>query len=279
MDSDCNDGNSAKRPFSSEQIQWLISAVEHSIVPRLIQSANLHHPKHALTQAEALGAVTHFVDLILTNRGDQVVALIQGIEQRGASVEDIYLRILTPVARRLGILWEEDGADFTVVTTGMWRLHQIMHDLSAKFQRQVNGDHDASIHLKHEAILVPVPGSQHTFGALMLVEFFRREGWTVWGEPQVTVAEIAAAVKRKHIDFIGLSISTSDQLPTLRLLVEQIRLQSNNPKIHIMVGGPLILTNPHLVIEVGADVTASNAVDAVEIANKLMKANATRQPT
>jgi MerR family transcriptional regulator, light-induced transcriptional regulator len=270
MDRECDTRGPSKRPFSSEQINWLISAVEHSIVPRLLHSANLHHPRHNLTESEAEIAVTEFVKLIVTNQGDQAVALIQALELRGATVQDIYLGVLAPVAKRLGVLWEEDDADFTQVTLGMWRLHQIMHDLSAKFQREGSAQRDTHSHLKHEAILVPVPGSQHTLGLLMVVEFFRREGWSVWGEPQLSLPELIAAVKRKNFDLIGLSISTADQLEVLKETIQKVRASSMNTKIHVMVGGPLIVAQPELAAQVGAIATAPDAPTAVAVANQLV---------
>ncbi len=270
MDRSCDTNGQAKRPFSSEQINWLINAVEHSIVPRLIQSVNISHPKHSLTENEAKTAVAEFVRLILENRDNQALLFVQGLEKRGASVQEIYLGVLAPVAKRLGELWEADDCDFTQVTLGMWRLHQVMHELSARFQTQLGLDRNTQTHIKHEAILIPVPGSQHTLGLLMVVEFFRREGWTVWGDPTVSLAEVVSTVERKHFHLIGVSVSTEDQVPMLKETIAQVRKNSLNPNIQVMVGGPLILAHPHLAEEVSAHGSAPDASEAVNVANKLV---------
>jgi MerR family transcriptional regulator, light-induced transcriptional regulator len=271
LDSQCDTDDQLKRSFSSEQINWLVQAVEHSIVPRLIQSANISHPRHNLTDDEAIKAVAHFVNLILDNRGDKALNYVQSLEQRGASAQDIYLKVLTPVARRLGVLWEEDDCDFTQVTIGMWRLHQVLHELSARFQSQNRIEHDTVAHAEHEAILIPVPGSQHTLGLLMVVEFFRREGWSVWGEPSVSLTELGNTVKRKHYDLVGISISTEDQIEALKETIQVVTKASVNAKLKIMVGGPLIVERPHLAAQLGAHGSAPDASAAVQVANQLMR--------
>ena len=56
------------------------------------------------------------------------------------------------------------------------------------------------------ALFAPVPGSQHTFGVLMVSEFFRREGWQVWMELGSSETALLEAVKKDWFEVIGLSV-------------------------------------------------------------------------
>lgn len=72
-------------------------------------------------------------------------------------VESLYLDLLAPAARHLGELWCADACDFASVTLALGRLQKVMHQLSPAFEGDVQ-------HREHgrRALLVPVPGEQHT---------------------------------------------------------------------------------------------------------------------
>ena len=79
-------------------------------------------------------------------------------------------------------MWDADLCDFTQVTIGLWRLQQLMYELSPAFQDDAQRGvqiHRAMLVLVPVPVPVPVPGSQHTLGLLRVAEFFRRAGWGV----------------------------------------------------------------------------------------------------
>jgi hypothetical protein len=105
----------------------------------------------------------------------------------------------------------------------MWRIKQLVYDFSPLFQEFARTDETAP-----HAMLVPLPGSQHTLGLFMVSEFFRRGGWKVWGELAASEADIVTAIKTQHFDLVGLSVSTEDQLPALARFVAQYLLLNPN---------------------------------------------------
>ncbi len=74
----------------------------------------------------------------------------------------------------LGYLWEEDHCSIIDVTLGVGRLQQVLRELSPEFQ-QYRGLPD----MRRRALLLPVPGEQHTFETQRADGFFppRRLGF------------------------------------------------------------------------------------------------------
>ena len=122
------------------------------------------------------------------------------------------------------------------------------------------------------ALFAPVPGSQHTFGVLMVSEFFRREGWQVWMELGSSETTLLEAVKKDWYEVIGLSVGIEAHVESLTNTIRHIRSSSANPNTKILIGGPLLATSPDLYKEVGADGAAGDAASAVELARSLFAA-------
>jgi methylmalonyl-CoA mutase cobalamin-binding subunit len=158
------------------------------------------------------------------------------------------------------------------VTLGLWRLHQVLRELSPAFQSEVErGD------LGHRILLAPGPGEQHMFGLIMVADFFRRAGWNVWSGPVGTTAELAGMVRDEWFAVIGLSIGCGTRLDALSSCIRSVRRASRNQEIGVMVGGPMFIEHPELVALVGADATAIDGRQAVLQAQNLLDLLANRQ--
>ena len=265
---------------SQSQMGWLLSTIETDIIPRLLASHRaapvaLARPTPAALRAPAAAAVPDadtvpkLAALILANDAGAATAFVRAIQAGGVPLEVVYLEVLAPVARHLGMLWEDDLCDFTQVTVALWRIQQLMYEFSPAFQDDTHG-----VNL-HRSMLVPVPGSQHTLGLLMVAEFFRRAGWVVWGDPSAHAEDLVQAARTQWFDLVGFSVGTEAQLGALAQVIRSIRKASLNPQISVMVGGPVFVAHPHLVAQVGADATAADASKAVACAAALL---ASRQP-
>jgi methanogenic corrinoid protein MtbC1 len=178
---------------------------------------------------------------------------------QGVELEELYLNLLTPVARKLGEMWDNDEADFTQVTVALWRIKQLMYDLSPMFQEYAEYKQQGK-----SVMLVPLPGSQHTLGLFMVSEFFARAGWRVWGELAATEADILRMAKTQWFDVVGLAASVREQFPDLKRMIEEVRSASLNPHVGIMIGSPVFNQNPDLIDDLGADMVGIDAVDALE---------------
>lgn len=263
----------------NEHLGWLVRTIEKSIIPRLL-SAHLHaeseiEAKQFLSNsAEDPEKIATLAGLVLADESSVAGSYVSELHASGIPLDEIYLRLLAPVARRLGEMWDSDECTFHQVTVGLWRLKQLMYDLSPLFQEFARSNT-----LGARAILIPMPGSQHTMGLFMVSEFFRRAGWKVWGEWANSEAEIMTVIQAEWFDLIGISVSIQDQFDALAVFIKAIRTYSKNPKIGIMVGGPIFVAHPELIAQVGADITGVDAEQALEQAEILLTKIHGRHPS
>lgn len=246
-------------------MDWLVNTIEAEIIPRLVAA----HPQPAAPAGGSASIppqeVAAFTEIALHNDAASCLEFVDAVRGRGVSLQAIYLELIAPAARRLGTLWVEDTCDFTQVTIGLWRMQQIMYDLSPGFRTE----HDGMTVEHHRIMLTAVPGSQHTLGILMVAEFFRRAGWGVSGEPAATREQLIEAASGQWLDVIGLSVGSEPQLIHLAPLISDLRKASQNQAVAIMVGGPVILQHAHGA-DFGADAVAKDADHAVRVAEWLV---------
>ena len=172
---------------------------------------------------------------------------------------------MVPAARHLGDMWKEDLCDFTDVTLGLCRLHQVLTQLGAGARAQARpAEHD------RRALLAPAPGEQHTFGVLMVAEFFRRAGWDVAHVCGPFDGDVLEAVRSESFDVVGFSLSCESRLDTLAATIRSVRRASRNRAIGVLVGGRVFQEHPEQVTCVGADVTALDGRQAPRQARDLL---------
>ncbi len=258
----------ANREVVELRLALLSRAIEDEIIPRLM----LAHPTagDCLTLTSSPSAqvsqedVQAFAKLVLAPDENVAHACIEAMRTSGISVETIYTDLLAPVARYLGVLWEEDLCDFTEVTVGLGRLQQVLRELSPAFG-QSNASTSGS-----RVLLLPGPGEQHTFGLVMVAEFFRRAGWDVGGGPWEAGADPVVMVQREWFDVVGFSLGNVAQLDDLAACIKSVRAEALNKSICVIVGGPLFLENPEYVAYVNADAASTDGAQAPELAARLV---------
>ena len=197
---------------------------------------------------------------------DAALHQVQCWRDVGHGLEDIYLRGIVPSARLLGHWWTCDVSDFAQVTIGSANLQRLLHRLSAEFCAP-GGDQPRGL----SVLLATEPQSQHTMGAFMLGEFFRRRGWGVQLLTPHDIEDVLAHLRRDWFDAIGLSVSTGRQLAALEKLMPRLRAESPNERLSVLVGGPLALTDPQALQDLGVDLVGSDARETVNLLGQLVR--------
>ncbi|WP_439595523.1 cobalamin B12-binding domain-containing protein [Falsiroseomonas sp.] len=259
------------RPASAERrrVALLARTLETEVIPRLVLSrreatspAYIDSPGTSMPRSEDISVVAG-----LAMQGDLggALAYVGGLTARGMPLDRIYLYLLAPVARRLGEMWEQDRCDFTAVTIGLCCLQQVVLENSPAFQPRLG-----RAAVDRRVLLAPVPGEQHSFGLLMVGEFFRRQGWEVASGTGTTVKELAAVVRRQWFAAVGFSLACEDRLEVLATAIREVRRASRNPQIGVLVGGRVFIDRPELAALVGADATAADGQQAALKAETLL---------
>jgi methanogenic corrinoid protein MtbC1 len=246
-----------------ERIARLMDAIQAEVIPRLVLSKRSspptaasradspHHPPAALPPA----LVCEFRDLLLAS--GPVEEFLTELLARGATLDEVYSDLMAPCARELGAMWENDEANFAEVTLGLGRLQRLLREFSQDF----GGDETAQPAALRVLLAAP-PGEQHTFGMLMVAEYFRRDGWEAVALPMTSPAELQEAVRQEWFSVAGLTVGTSQRMESLASTIRAVRRASLNSALRIMVGGAAFAESPELATRVGADAWAEDARQA-----------------
>jgi methanogenic corrinoid protein MtbC1 len=253
-----------------------IYTIEAEVIPRLLISSRslsarnrsapvVPSPPRVKVAPKLETEVAILTQIVLLDEAHAAYTFVSSLRARGVSLEIIFLDLLAPTARLLGEMWTEDRCSFSEVTLGLCRLQQVLRQLSTVFDEEPEPEQSAS-----SVLLTPIPGEQHTFGLLMLEEFYRRGGWdTVLLMPGGD-REICAAVSRDWFCAAGISVSCSFSHDALRGLIGDMRHSSRNPEIAILVGGRAFGADQELAFAVGADATAVDGREAIVQTHRLV---------
>ncbi len=204
--------------------------------------------------------VESFTGLICDGREDEAAQLVEQMLAEGCSPEALMLELLAPAARLMGEFWCQDRRDFVEVTLGLSRLQHVV--------RQFRLPGSAYAQQRGHALLLPVPGEQHTFGIRLVEEHLLRAGWRVTAILRSTEAEIPRLVSAEIFDFVGFSLTSERLLPALRSAIRSVRMSSRNKAVRIVVGGVLFDGRSIAPHDVDADAIVKDAQDAVNQANE-----------
>jgi methanogenic corrinoid protein MtbC1 len=251
-----------------ERLARIVRSIEQDIIPKLVRAhRDPVEPVAAVQQVQVTAEdLALFMPRILATDDAPWQSLLEQLLARGITVDEIYLGLLTPAARELGRMWEEDTCSFTDVTVALGRMQRVMRMLSPAFGREVGHPADG-----RRVLLLPAPGEQHTFGLSIVAEFFRRAGWEVVGDTEARAADPAALVRREWFDVIGISVGIESRLDWLKSGIAAVRNASRNRAIGVMVGGPVFVANPERAADVGADGTAVDGRQAPVMAEQLLE--------
>lgn len=266
----------ARNNEAKERLAHLARAIEADVIPRLVQAHRqptvaANHPE-AGASTQTPEQVAGFVALIIGDSDLDVQASVDHQRRAGVSVEALYLDLFAPAARLLGEMWSDDACDFSTVTVALGRLQRLLRELSPAFGTEV--DYPAN---GRRAMFAQPADEQHSFGLSMVAEFFRREGWDVFGVVGGTGEDPAVRVRREWADVVGLSIGSERRLDWLRKCITDLRAASRNPGVVVMVGGPIFTLHPDWAASVGADATARDAREAPRVASRLLVATRVRR--
>ncbi len=265
----------ARNNEARERLAHLARAIEADVIPRLVeahrQGGTAANTGPAGGPAPSVTQVATFVQLIIGDSEPDIQAAVNSRRRAGMSIESLYLDLFAPAARQLGEMWSDDMCDFSTVTVALGRLQRLLRELSPSFGTEVEYPANG-----RRAMFAQPSDEQHSFGLSMVAEFFRREGWDVFGVVGGAPEDPTVRVRKEWADVIGFSIGSERRLDWLQARIAEVRTASRNPDVVVMVGGPIFTLHPEWVAQVGADATARDARDAPRVAARLLVATRSR---
>lgn len=254
--------------------QALQRTIETELVPRLLMAHRVgsaprnHDPDRARRISDA--ELNAFIDEVVGIDDGGAPLFVRRLLDEGVTVEAIYLELLAPTARELGIRWEDDECSFVDVTVALGRLQRVLRDLSQYFQSEAAEAPDSAGHV----LLTCLPGEQHTLGLILVAEFLMRDGFRVLVGAPWSEEDLLTQVRTEWFDVVGFSAGCDSRLSHLKREITRIRSASRNPDVRILVGGQVFSIEHELVRRVGADGWARDAKEAPGVVRKLLEAGA-----
>ena len=247
----------------------VLSIVESQIIPRLLNAEKTRTRHLSLVSSSRVlpsqKEIAKFANLCVSQDPKVAQAFVNHFPEKGLSKEDIFLELIAPAARYLGSQWDDDCMDFSQVNLGLIRLHAIANE----FRLDCKEGRFAKVKVKR-VLIACAPGSLHMLGTTIVADFFREKGWQVVVSIPSSANELAQAVSQEWFDVVGLSISMAEQLITLADLIKQFKSSSLNPRVAVVLGGPIFALKESRAIDFGADDICVNAKHAVGVAESLL---------
>jgi methanogenic corrinoid protein MtbC1 len=249
--------------------QVIARMIEREIIPRLLLSrrAPRRSPRRAnrglrgITPADIeIGA-----ELALAGAPGALLDHVQGVADRGVKLPLVYLNLLAPIARRLGVMWENDSCTFIDLSIGLSRLQHALHEIGR--QNDTNFRNPAP---ERRILLAAAPGEHHTFGLSMVEKFFIQARWETQCGHAAPASAIIESLKRSRMDAVGFSIGSEGLFDPLRALIEAVRKTSRNPDIAILVGGKFVADHPECASSCPEASFVSDGNHAVATAERLI---------
>jgi methanogenic corrinoid protein MtbC1 len=107
---------------------------------------------------------------------------------------------------------------------------------------------------------------RHQMGLRMLCDLLEIEGWdTSYLGASVPVESLVSLVEKRRPDVVAISVTIAPHLPRVRAAIAAIRASAAQPMPLIVVGGRAVMHDPTLAPRLGADLTAANADEAVDL--------------
>lgn len=203
--------------------------------------------------------IDRITQLLLSTEDGAFELAITVLKTHGVSINYIVLDLIPTIARRLGKEWEDDTLSFAEVSIGVNRLERVIHKLDYLFQvTQLEKRGNKSI------LISAFPDSQHSLGTLILSNYFIHSGWRVYRPENTSLKSISQEIESHSHDAIGISISCDEQLEQLENIISTLRGKSKNPKVMVLIGGPLYNKAPEKFAQIGADIKAFTPEESVQ---------------
>ena len=181
----------------------------------------------------------------------------------GVSVSSIYLDVFQPCQYEIGRLWHMNRVSVAQEHYCSAATQVIMSQLYPYiFSNEKIG---------RTFIGTCVGGELHEMGVRMVADFFEMAGWDTFYLGANTPSDsIIESIREYDADVIGLSVAMFYHRSTAGDLITKIRNECSDHKVKIIVGGYAINGVAELWRKIGADGFASDARQAVNVANYLV---------
>jgi len=207
-----------------------------------------------------------YLDALLTGDRNKSQTVVEDTMKTGVPVHSVYVDLIWPVMVEIEKLSRSD-----MITTVQEHLATrinctIVNQLQNKLPRRQNRE--------KKLVICCAQDQLQELGAQMMADLFESDGWEVrFIGGGLSNQDILAYVNSCAPQLLVIYGAAPRQAPDIRLLIDTIRGVDAWPDMRIMLSGGVFNRAEGLWEEIGADLFAENAVEALEAAHSSRRFN------
>ncbi len=201
-----------------------------------------------------------YADRLLTADSERAERFLEAAV-RVLGVRRVYLEVLAPAQVQLGERFLRE--EINVAQHHLANARMVAHLERLARIAPVRGD------LGRTAVVVALSGEHHTFGARMVADFLRFDGFAVdFLGGDTPAADLIDFVRRKQPDWVGISVTATGNLAAARRAAAGLKNLENPPKV--FCGGTAVARAFGAEGAPEADGFAADAAAAVRLVRRLL---------
>jgi methanogenic corrinoid protein MtbC1 len=243
----------------------LFGIVDTHIQEGLNQSQKLREtsPSHLDSAAPLYSLTKKYLDALLAGEKQTASRLILDAVEKGTSIKDIYLEVFQRSQYEIGRLWCMNKISVAQEHYSSAATQLIMSQLYPHIF--------ASKKIGRGLVAACVNSELHEIGIRMVADFFEIAGWdTYYMGANTPDSSIIQAIERTKPHILALSATMPFHQSNLKRTIATVRASDPDDRVKIIVGGHALNTSKELWQQLGADGYASNAEEAVIVADKFL---------
>ena len=204
--------------------------------------------------------LTRYLDALLQGDRRQSRSVIEEVLQHGTPANAVYMDVIWPVMVEIEKLQRAERITPAQEHMATRINRTIVDQLQNKLPRKT---------IRNKKIIISCAEAElQELGAQMTADLFESDGWDVkFLGGGLTNDDILSYVNDNSPDILLIYGSTPKQAPGIRQLIDTIKSVNAWPNMHIMVSGGLFNRAEGLWQEIGADMFAGSAQEAIQLAS------------
>jgi methanogenic corrinoid protein MtbC1 len=186
--------------------------------------------------------------------------VIEETLQAGTPANSVYLEVIWPIMAEIEQLIRDERITSNQEHLATRINRTIVDQLQNKLPRRPGKD--------KKIVVSCAPDELQELGAQIMADLFESDGWNVkFLGGGLTNDDILSFVHEHSPDILLIYGTTPKQAPSVRQLIDTIRNINAWPEMRIMVSGGLFNRAEGLWQEIGADLFAATALEAIQVAS------------
>jgi methanogenic corrinoid protein MtbC1 len=188
----------------------------------------------------------------------RALSVVSHARDSGIELRTLYLDVFQPALREVGRLWQENEMTIAQEHLATAITEIAMAKLQSDCVTPARGD---------LTVLAACADSElHAVGLRMVFDLLEHRGWeAIYLGASVPPEALGVMVRERRPTVVALSASTMPYVSRIRTMIDAVRAAGVDAQPFVLVGGRPFLGDANLAREIGADSTARDAGEAVEM--------------